>query len=476
MLLSILIYILMFTKRSKHDPVLKQLPNKGIDIFKAVPKHWFEYNNMMLHKCLEKNIRNGTGDCYEASRMTMLQCSKQHLISKLKTEYQYKSEYIQTINCNLGNNVLGFCNDVTTRRASGMVDIYVLSKYPHVFKINFHIDPILGLNITFYTIFSMGGFKHCQIEWIKLLIFNDTNNQTFIYCGHYPSFNFYPVFRNLEINIIVHLYLELSLNFIYTMIDNLLINSFSTESSFNFKTFSNFHSYKTKSHYIDSFFIQMGKVYNIVLRDKNVGSQEFVIIMYDGPGFSSPVLNITRNKYTISSTFQCILQIVFHNDLFLLAKRSLIYIARKRWIDKSLRLIQNKTLFYKIPNKALTKSRYSVSIETNIHFQIKGSVEQLTYRGVYNPSCLFGGLVVAERIINYEESLTVCDNSDEKIRRFYSQSSSFIIVVYWYKGYSEIEISLRLDQTKCKAVQFDPCVYKIFCEYNLCQKYIFRGD
>ena len=209
----------MFTKRSKHDPVLKQVPNKGIDIFKAAPKYWLKYNNMMLHKCFEKNIRNGIDVFYENFRMTMLQCSRQYLISKLKIEYEHNSENNQTRNCNLGNKVLGICNDVIVRRASGIVDIYALSQYSHVFNINFHIDPLVGLNITFYTIFSLGGFKNCHMEWIKLLIFNDTNNQTFIYCGHYPPFNFYPMFRNLEIDIIVHLHLELSLNFSYTIID-----------------------------------------------------------------------------------------------------------------------------------------------------------------------------------------------------------------------------------------------------------------
>ena len=118
---------------------------------------------------------------------------------------------------------------------------------------------------------------------------------------------------------------------------------------------------------------------------------------------------------------------------------------------------------------------YSVSIETNIHFQINGSVEQLTYRGIYNPSCLFGGLVVAKTFNkNYKESLTMCDKAEKKIRRFYSQSSSLIVVVYWHKGYSEIQISVRFSQTKCKSVLFDPCMYKIFCLYNLCHEYTLK--
>ena len=67
------------------------------------------------------------------------------------------------------------------------------------------------------------------------------------------------MFRNLEIDTIVHLYLELSLNFSYTIIDNSLIHSVSMEHSFNVKILSNFHSYKTNSYYIESFFIQIRK-------------------------------------------------------------------------------------------------------------------------------------------------------------------------------------------------------------------------
>ena len=64
----------------------------------------------------------------------------------------------------------------------------------------------------------------------------------------------------------------------------------------------------------------------------------------------------------------------------------------------------------------------------------------------------------------------MCEKSQEKIRRFYSHRSSLILVLYWYKRYSEINISVSLSQTTCRPILFDRCLYNLCCLLNMCQK------
>ena len=72
----ILIHLPFLTKNCVSDIVLKHVANKGINVFKALPKHWNNYNIMMLYNCLGKSIKSNTELYYETTRIMMLQCSK----------------------------------------------------------------------------------------------------------------------------------------------------------------------------------------------------------------------------------------------------------------------------------------------------------------------------------------------------------------------------------------------------------------
>ena len=103
-------------------------------------------------------------------------------------------------------------------------------------------------------------------------------------------------------------------------------------------------------------------------------------------------------------------------------------------------------------------------INTTSIYQIRGSLEQINYTGLCDAICLFGGLVIGEYSNEiYDEFFTVCDSTGLKIRNFYSQESSLILLLYWYKEYSKINISVILSQTTCMSVLFDPCLFSREC-------------
>ena len=69
---------------------------------------------------------------------------------------------------------------------------------------------------------------------------------------------------------------------------------------------------------------------------------------------------------------------------------------------------------------------------------------------------------------------TVGDSTGVKIRSFYSHKSSLTLLLYWYKEYSKINISVILSATTCKSVLLDPCLFSMECDKssNQCHNYL----
>ena len=306
------------------------------------------------------------------------------------------------MNCFINNEVISFCTDLTIRRTSGIVDISILSQYPHLYNITFHIDQLIRLNITFYKLFSLGGSKSCNFEWIKLLTSNNIMNETqlFIYCEHYPPFNFYPKFNKLGIEIFTQLDLEFTLNFSSTLIDRTLISNIVSVNFSNDDINSHFPSYKVKAIYIQSFVIQLDKAYHVKIKQE-ISVLQIYVILYDGPGFLVPSLDITHIRHTLCSTFQCILQVVLQYNLVSSLINLFTYSSKLVSINRYVSVDHNKSFFIHPPNQLLASGMYSTFIASSSNFQINGTVEQITYKGIYNPSCHFGGLVITESLEGY---------------------------------------------------------------------------
>ena len=66
--------------------------------------------------------------------------------------------------------------------------------------------------------------------------------------------------------------------------------------------------------------------------------------------------------------------------------------------------------------------------------------------GFWFGHCTYFGMVVGERLQNdYRQSRTFCTNQDrtkDPLRSFYSYNSSMLLVLYWYKSYSTINLSI----------------------------------
>ena len=85
----------------------------------------------------------------------------------------------------------------------------------------------------------------------------------------------------------------------------------------------------------------------------------------------------------------------------------------------------------------------------------------------------YAGITVAERFNSeYKQIKTICKyNSYSVGQSIYSYKSSLMLVIYWYNGYSKINTSVIISQTKCKSVLYrsmlDPLFVCKTCSENI---------
>jgi len=140
-------------------------------------------------------------------------------------------------------------------------------------------------------------------------------------------------------------------------------------------------------------------------------------------------------------------------------------------------LIQNIHHFYikqksirtvKLSEDICPKLFCSIIINTSPLYHINVTVMNFSFVGNYHYECKHGGLLSAELLGNkYKESAPLCESEiGYPGRSFYSENSSLIMVLYWYKHLSSIETTLFISLTKCKAVEINTYALRSLCLYK----------
>ena len=320
--------------------------------------------------------------------------------------------------------------------------------------------------MTIYTLFSHGGFQHCDSQSILFATKIGNLSKYATFCYHLSTYNFYAVSNDLKMRLIVNLRSEYIFNCSYSVIDpNMLYTDLelneNAKKALERENILPFPTYNFKTTFIFSFFIKKRKINTILIENETLPPVIFAI-MYDGPGFLAPPNELKNNmKTTSSSSFQCILQFMTHTNSSLSTIYSLSHRKKPLSIQKFAFVRYNETMLLTLASHLYRTNVKITLINTIPIYQIRGTLENVDYSGHYYPGCPFGGFVVGEYSNEiYDEFFTVCDSTGVKSRSFYSHKSSLTLLLYWYKEYSKINISLNLSQTTCKSVLLDPCLFK----------------
>ena len=178
--------------------------------------------------------------------------------------------------------------------------------------------------------------------------------------------------------------------------------------------------------------------------------------LFNGPGIRSDKHLLTSSVFSTPS-FQCVItlqheeQASFHQHIQYSA------------VNLNIAVLHEKKLSF---STVETKSSPSVQILRNVVPFVKGlslqlSVEALSYTGPEMPYCLHGGLVMFELFMDKKKQQTpLCTNNfamQKNILPFFSFSEMVPLVIFTFKHYSKINITLDISYTACQVTTIDVC-------------------
>ena len=321
---------------------------------------------------------------------------------------------------------------------------------------NFRLSPSLRLNLSFYVIDTKFG----TLEVGNL----SAASPSFIYEGHFPTFNLYPRFNSLTIKLYYvgpkcH-YDLFNINGSFTVMDrkvsyNVVINNV-TDQQPDFQ-------YTIKNEYFLFWYhlkvIKLNKILIVPsVMNIELGSK---YIVYDGPGLLADASKNQRIKQC--STFQCIIHLLTHmNHSYVDIK----YYTKTLLSLESVTISQEQLLSINLPNINCLDTVCTIAIHILDGYHVNVTINKLLRIGLYDETCLYGGLVASEQLTDdYRQSSTVCENyhGTKQPRSFYSHKSSLILILYWYKMYNTFNITVDISGTSCEPVNIDICHYEDAC-------------
>ena len=463
--------LLTVLKQMKSDQGLSHiLPNENV--CEVAPKFWHWYIKTFLHKVAGK------------AHLFTLEQSFYHLDNHIRLFSQYSQKrWLKPVQPNY---------TLIITSASGrleLVDVGIYVYFAHKFHSSspylphvsytwiLQMDVSLRAHLKFATIYFPLSPYDCKKGNVTISQ-NSLHFPTFIFCGQMATLYLYPSSSKINIKISVMEDILYKIKMSYMVMDNNLIET--TEGNFNSsELLYSLVSIRENSRII-SYFIQVQKTQRIVVNISNSHHN----LLFDGPGYSAEIIdkrmffNKTHKEYYITTTFQCLLQILI-NWKMVTIETTYFHFSR---IDQTIHTIylSNKTINIEIPSNIYRNVPCIMQIKAPLEQYVNISILNQSYEGQRTMDCKYGGIVFIENTeLSYNEVATICESHNSTVshnRNIFSQSSSLIIVTYWYENYSNMSISLNASKTRCQSVQIDICKFHIKCgstdHVKDCLKYV----
>ena len=195
---------------------------------------------------------------------------------------------------------------------------------------------------------------------------------------------------------------------------------------------------------------------------------EGTMFLYDGLGLASP-LKIIRKKIIKLVNFQCLVKIF--KTIRASESHKIIYTSTKS--ASSTHIIPKKPfilhLNYNMLSNIPSFSTNVMNLETNGEFKINCTVMMLKYSGPHDSLCKYGGLVAYDTQKNKNKHvISLCNENISQFtqpRNIYSTFNKLVLVIYSYKEYSKLNVTVKITTSVCDLVRIDIC--KIYSLYSL---------
>ena len=472
--------MLLLLSSTKGDDSLRYIVFKR-EIFMNSPKHWHIYVKSFLQSLL-KSIR-----IYESNLRTFSFASVRSSDIFLK----YRVKRIKIVDIILANmkdipffpkeTIIDFLNEGKHFMRSYSDNAYLqlatgtLSysekdnvRIPRMFSIK--LAKFFSLNFTMEKLYFSSGPNHClrgNLSFLEPTSRPTAANHVFLsFCGHYSRICVYPQFATFYMKIYISKTMLFLLDAIFSVMDRNIVTNGNTTKWNGIHVVS--HIMIKGEINIHNFMIQVSKTNQVMIRMATKFSEKYLV--YNGPGFLSPIISPRDAAYHCSS-FQCVLQILELQSPLNYSSFPIKHLS----ID-----LDPSGSIASFSSNNCTNNPCIIYVTALPGLQVNATLTKMIYTGDYLDSsmCQYGGIAVTEYLNNtYTDSYCFCENHDKShsnSRSFYSRNSSFSLVLYWYKHYTEFFTRLEISTTQCTPVKLYYFTINRLCpnDYNTCNWYL----
>ena len=330
-------------------------------------------------------------------------------------------------------------------------------------------DPYLSNNSPYIYYSPLNGFPYPfsgHYPMFNCSKQNPLSEYPYKFSGQYSMFSFYPLGRNVVIcRECFHFGFEnIKVEGKFTILDrHYLFNSGGIDAKITDINISSILKYAFHPHthyHLFRFYVAVRKLDKIIIWINE--SMMFRYIVFDGPGLLSDTLHNSGN-YITTTTFQTLVLVW---SSYGTTNNSLVFASKPLLNSRSIIINENENSFFHFPDDKCKKGLCILLVRTHLDYHVNVTVISLKSKIINDLNgCFYAGIAVGERFnFEYKQIKTICESDNDSVgQSIYSYSSSLILVMYWYKGYSKINTSVIISQTKCKSVLLELCWM-----HNLC--------
>ncbi len=352
-------------------------------------------------------------------------------------------------------------------------------EYLHTIFI-FDMKKEYALNLTFIKINFNFAWQDCKKLGVSIEqpgTGESSSGMKLKYCGFYSDFSHFSFSQSINVTVIALKCSFFILNIKFCVLDvHLVFSSNAVQNAGVSPDLQHTTVYQTSQGkiYKSTYYIEVKKIK--LIQFAMFPLKDVLYTIFDGPGHLSPVLYLSA-KTSLTSSFQCTIIVLLST-----AQNNFSFVYHSADLPNNFDLLlskKNERKIFTLPTEQCKGVTCSVFIKTPKESQIKVSSE-VTWISIDDiQTCRCGGLVAAEVLQSKYKETAVCPNTHHYLDRktFYSTKSNFVLVLFHYKGYSNITARLDISSTLCKAVQINPFALYVYCYpgpiYNqLCSLYL----
>ncbi len=341
----------------------------------------------------------------------------------------------------------------------------------HKVTTHFALPSLLSLKILLQQVKVLFGYQGmCYNEYnFKIDSFSGKRSMSeeLLFCGFHSPFVLYLPSNNIALTSTCKSnnawrcspkhYVEMT----FTVVDVGVVQSMNT-SKYNLS-----HPLKDLiqfgSQYLSSYHLVVRKNCFISLDLNNLSNSNRVI---DGPTKQGEPIECLDNKCN-TTTFQGFVILLFQRK-FKPAMQNICFLSVQIISVNTTRLRTKEKSVLCVPHKKTMENPLVIHILANQSFYVKITTNKFESTVPVSHQCTFGGLAFVDEVKKETEDLTLCESaSGSKLNRHYhSQESSLFVVLYWYLGFGSIECNITAENSKCVAINIDPCVLQFHCNLD----------